>query len=252
MHHGKVWAAENGCGYRGVWRSFPSRDSLSKSFKPMRFTRSPEQDAANGMDWARLPLTGFQMQQSTCHTSPSLSYSSGGGIYSELGVACKYIEVGVSMQDRRIGANCNGADETIHELADSLSFAAALTIDGSRLVIVNGSCGKDSGSRQKSTELMQVLFVARSCKCLHPNRVADCHILCEQRIYSIANRRTGIAKKFDPGRSIDEDHAVRLVRMASRSPSQPEPRNRRASSMLSGSAASVCNAKFTASRFVAN
>ncbi len=92
------------------------------------------------------------------------------------------------MQDRRIGANCNGADETINELADSFSFAAALTIDGSRPVIVNGCCGKDSGSRQKSTELMQVLFVERSCKYLHPNRIADCHILFEQRIYPIANR----------------------------------------------------------------
>ena len=53
----------------------------------------------------------------------------------------------ISMQDRRIGANCNGADETINELADSLSFAAALTIDGSRMVIVDGSCGQDNGSR---------------------------------------------------------------------------------------------------------
>jgi len=29
----------------------------------------------------------------------------------------------------------------------------------------------------RSTELMQVLFVARFGKNLHPNRVADCHIL---------------------------------------------------------------------------
>ncbi len=68
-----------------------------------------------------------------------LSTSSGRSVYPELSVACKYIEVGVSMQDRRIGANCNGADETINELADSLSFAAALTMDGSRMVIVDGS-----------------------------------------------------------------------------------------------------------------
>ncbi len=76
-----------------------------------------------------------------------LSTSSGRDVYSELSVACNYIEVGVSMQDRRIGANGNGADETINELRDSLSFAAALTIDGSRMVIVDGSCGQDSGSR---------------------------------------------------------------------------------------------------------
>ncbi len=79
-----------------------------------------------------------------------------GGIYSELGVARNHIEVGVSMQDRRVGANGDGADEAIHELADRLSFAATLTIDGSRLVIVHGPSGKDSGSRQKSTELMQM------------------------------------------------------------------------------------------------
>ena len=75
------------------------------------------------------------------------SSSSGRGVYSELSVACNDIEVGVSMQDRRIGAHCNGADETINELADSLSFAAALTIDGSRMVVVDGSCGQDNGSR---------------------------------------------------------------------------------------------------------
>ena len=72
---------------------------------------------------------------------------SGRGVYSELSVACKYIEVGVSMKDRRIGANCNSADETIDELANRLSFAAALTIDGGRMVIVDGSYRQYSGSR---------------------------------------------------------------------------------------------------------
>ena len=111
-----------------------------------------------------------------------------GGIYSEFGVACDHIEVDVSMQDRRVGANGDRPDEAIHELTDRLSCAATLTIDGSRLLIVNGSSGKDSGSRQKSTELMQMVFVTRSCKYLHPNRVADSHIFCEQPIDSIANR----------------------------------------------------------------
>jgi hypothetical protein len=103
-------------------------------------------------------------------------------------VACKNIEVGVSMQNRYIGANRNGTDEAIHELANRLSLAAALTIDGSRVVIVDRSRRQDNGSRKKSTELKQVSFVARSCKDLHPNRVADCDVLREQRIYPIANQ----------------------------------------------------------------
>ncbi len=103
--------------------------------------------------------------------------SLGRGVYSELGVARKHVEVGVSMQDRRISASGNRTDETVNELADGLSLAAALTIDGGRTVIIDGSSGQDSRSRKKSTELLQVLFVARSCKYLHPNRVADRHFL---------------------------------------------------------------------------
>lgn len=156
------------------------------------------------------------------------------------------------MQDRGAPANCNGSDETINQLADTLSFAPALAIQCSRTVIVNGPGWKNGGAGQKSTELMQVLLVARTCEYLHANRVADRHIAFEQRIYSVADRGAGIAKKLDPGRSVDQDHLVRLVRMSSRSPSQPEPRSRRASSTLRGSAAKARNAKLTASRFVAN
>jgi len=62
-------------------------------------------------------------------------------------MARKYVEVGVSMQDRSVGGDCDGADETIDELADSLSFAAASTIEGSRMIIIHGSYRQDSCSR---------------------------------------------------------------------------------------------------------
>ena len=45
-----------------------------------------------------------------------------GGIYSEFGVACDHIEVDVSMQDRRVGANGDRPDEAIHELTDRVVF----------------------------------------------------------------------------------------------------------------------------------
>ena len=61
-------------------------------------------------------------------------------------MACDRVEVGVLMQNRRVGADRDGTDEAIHELADRLSSAATLPIDGSRLVVVSGPCGKDRRS----------------------------------------------------------------------------------------------------------
>ena len=53
-----------------------------------------------------------------------------------------------------------------------------------------------------------------------------------------------------PCRGVDRDHARRPVLISSRSPSQPDPRICRASSILNGPAATRRKAKLTASRFV--
>src|SRR5207248_1744726 len=82
------------------------------------------------------------------------------------------------------------------------------------------------------------------------DRVTRGDIRLEQFIDPNTGRTPGIAQEFHPRRRIDQNHPARLARISSRSPSQPEPRSRRASSTPNGSAASVRKAKFTASRLV--
>ena len=94
-------------------------------------------------------------------------------------------------------------------------------------------------------------FVARSGEHFHPNRIADRDLAFEQLLDAIAGCRPRVAKKFDPCGRINQNHIERLVRNSPRSPSQPDPRSRRASSTPKGSAAKARSAKLTASRFVA-
>ena len=94
-------------------------------------------------------------------------------------------------------------------------------------------------------------FAACASQHFHPNRIADRNLAFEQNLGAIASCRPGVAKKFDPCGRINQNHIERLVRNLSRSPSQPDPRRRRASSMPKGSAARARSAKLTASRFVA-
>ena len=89
-----------------------------------------------------------------------------------------------------------------------------------------------------------------TCEHLHTNHIADRDLAGEQFLDSVTGRGPGAAKKFDPRGRIDQNHAERLVRNSLRSPSQPDPRRRRASSTLKGSAARARRAKLIASRFV--
>ena len=92
--------------------------------------------------------------------------------------------------------------------------------------------------------------VTRPGEYFHPHRIADRDPAFEQRLDAIAGRGPGVSKKLDPRGRIDQNHVERLVRISPRSPSQPDPRSWRASSMPRGSDASARSAKLTASRFV--
>ena len=96
---------------------------------------------------------------------------------------------------------------------------------------------------------MEVPLVASAGEHLHAHRIARRHLGVEQRIDSLAHRAPGVPQELHPRRRVDEDHDTREARMSSRSPSQPDPRMRRASSTSIGSAASDRSAKFTAARF---
>ena len=84
----------------------------------------------------------------------------------------------------------------------------------------------------------------------HSDGVARRNSSAEQFVDALANRRPRVAEKLYPGGSIDQYQDTRSVRMTSRSPLQPEPRNLRADSTGNGSAARVRKAKLIASRFV--
>ena len=84
---------------------------------------------------------------------------------------------------------------------------------------------------------------------LHAHRVARGHVGLEQRVDSPAHPAARVPQELHPRGGVDEDHDTREARKSSRSPSQPDPRMARASSMSIGSAANERNAKFTAARF---
>ena len=97
----------------------------------------------------------------------------------------------------------------------------------------------------------EMLLVPGAGEHFHPNGIAGGDLDRQQVVYLLADRRTGVAEKFDPSGGVDERHEFRYPRISPRSPTQPLPRILRASSSSSGSAASVRNAKLIASRFVA-
>ena len=106
---------------------------------------------------------------------------------------------------------------------------------------------KNARPREQAAKRIEVTLVARTGDTSSgPHRRSRCPV--EFVIDATADDRTGVAKELDPGRGIDQDHVVRLRRISSRSPFQPDPRRRRASSRPRGSAARMRNARLTASR----
>ena len=65
-----------------------------------------------------------------------------------------------------------------------------------------------------------MLLVSRASKHLHPDRVADCDLIAEEGVHTVADRAVGITEEPHLGRRVDQDHPALLERIASRSPSQ--------------------------------
>ena len=118
------------------------------------------------------------------------------------------------------------------------------------MIVVHGKRGQDSSACQQSSKITQVALIASACKDFHLNGVADRNLGPEQLFDTVASRRTRVTQECNPRRGVDQDHRDRLVRIPSRSPSQPDPRSLCASSRSSGSVASIRSAKLTASLLV--
>ena len=160
------------------------------------------------------------------------------------------VEVGVVMKDGRAGADGDGGDEAVDQLADGGALPAAAPIEGSGILVVGGAHWNDHGASEQAPEVEQMGLVARAGQDFHADGVADGEVPVQKLIYLIAGGGAGVAQELDPGGGVDQDHGGRADRMVSRSPSQPLPRRARASSTDKGSAATVRRAKLTAARLV--
>lgn len=106
---------------------------------------------------------------------------------------------------------------------------------------------------QKRAQLLEMAPVTCPGQHLHQDRVSDGDLGLKQPIDLVAGGGAGAPEKFDPGRTVDQDHdgPDRDSRMPARSPSHPEPFSWRAFSTLV-SAASWRTAKLTTTRLLDN
>ncbi len=161
-------------------------------------------------------------------------------------------EVDVSVKELGPGSYRHRSDEAVDELADCLPSTATHSVEPSCFVIVSRCGRKHGGSVDQSSQLREMAVVSGAGEDLHRDCVADGEVGVEQSVDGVADRRVGVAKKLDPSGGVDDDHWVRLARISARSPSQPEPRNARASSRSSASPTRRLSARLTASRLVAS
>lgn len=172
-------------------------------------------------------------------------------IHLEWGVPCQSVEVPIGMEDRERAPDGDSADKAVDELSHRFSLPTACSVQGRGGLKVAGLRRNDGGPSQQASEIGQVLLVAGPRQYFHSDGVARGNILVQERVDSVAYRAVGVSKKLDPRRRVDQDHAVRPARSASKSPSHPDPLSRLAWSGVRTSPARAWRAKFTASRLVA-
>ena len=98
----------------------------------------------------------------------------------QIRITREHIEVSVVMKNGCMGADGDGTDKTIDQLANSFPLTATQAIESSRLVVVHRPGGKKGGSCEESAEVMKMLFVDRAGEHFHPNRVADSNLAFKQ------------------------------------------------------------------------
>ena len=96
------------------------------------------------------------------------------------------VEIVVVMKNGHIGANGDGSDETIDQLANGFSFLATEAIESGSIVVVPRPRGENGRPCEQPTEVMQMPFVAGAGEHFHPNRIADRDLTFEQCLDAIA------------------------------------------------------------------
>lgn len=162
----------------------------------------------------------------------------------------KNLEVRVGVENWNIRSDGDCRDQAVDQLSRCLTASPADPIERRRLLIVDRLGCQERASSKQSPEVCEMSIVTGTGEDLHPYRVAHGDFRPEEFFNPIAGRASGVPQKLDPRRGVDQNHETRLERSSPRSPSHPEPRRARASSMVSASAASKRNARLTASRFV--
>ena len=166
-------------------------------------------------------------------------------------VATQDFEVVVAGEQGRRSSNGNGSDEAVDEPSHCFSMPATRAVQSGCVFVVGRFGGQQGGAPKEPSKVAEVLLVSCAGEHFHSDGVAGGDLVVQEGVDSVADRAACVTQELDPRRGVDDDHGVRAVRNSSRSPSQPDPRSRRAFSRLNGSPARVRKAKFTASRLVA-
>ena len=83
------------------------------------------------------------------------------------------VEVGVVMKDWGAGADGDGGDETVDQLADGRALSSALAIERGGILIVGRTHWYDHGTSEQAPEVQQMGLVPGSGQHFHPYGVAD-------------------------------------------------------------------------------
>ena len=185
-----------------------------------------------------------------CTASRSFTVSESRGIDAQRRVPCKRIEVGITVQNGQVNPDDQRADQTVHEDANGLAPTAAMAIKGGRLIEVAGLHRNQRGTRDESPQIAPMLLVPCSGEQLHTNCITRREVGVEEFADVGCTPVIPCRGGTRPKRTCQRGPLLR-PRISLRSPSQPAPRIRRASSRLNGSDASDRSAKSTASRLVA-
>lgn len=151
----------------------------------------------------------------------------------ELGVAGENVEIAIAVEHRNPELDRDRPDQTIDQVAGRLSTTAASPEKKRGPVEAGWLDGQGDSARHQTAQTVEMALVACAGEEFHADGVASCELTSERRIHTPAGRRARVPKKLDPRGRVDQNQETRVRRIVARSPSQPDPRRRRASSRLS-------------------
>lgn len=150
-------------------------------------------------------------------------------MHSQVRVARQHVKVVVVVQNRRLGPDGNGRNETIDYLSYGLALHPATTIQRSSGVVVHGARGQYYGPRQKASDTEQVRFVPRPAS--SPIRTASQVTTSRDRDASTrlqaldpVFRKNSIQAEVSIRITTCGPNATRQGRLPNLCPEEPEPR----------------------------